>query len=79
MFGEYITRKEYKDRYGAIRQENIALMMRNWELEAIVLDAQFVLEENRITRYPEIAEDIIDRVDDLRLGLKATNPDEDDE
>ena len=78
-FGDYISRKEYKDRYSAIRQENIALMIRNWELEAIALDAQFVLEENKITKYAELAEDIIDRVDDLRLGIKATDPDEDDE
>lgn len=79
MFKDYITRKEYKDRYSAIRQENISLMIRNWELEAIALDAQFVLEENKITKYSDLAEDIIDRVDDLQLNLKATDPDEDDE
>lgn len=76
MFRNYVTRREYKRRYNAIRQENIAMIMRAWDLEGIALDAQFVLESNRITKYPEIAEDIIDRVDDLRIGLWAIEPDD---
>lgn len=76
MFNNRISRAEYKRRYESIRQENIAMIMRTWDLEGIALDAQFVLESNRITKYPEIAEDIIDRVDDLRIGLWATEPDD---
>lgn len=76
MFKNYVTRREYKRRYESIRQENIAMIMRAWDLEGIALDAQFVLESNRITKYPEIAEDIIDRVDDLRIGLWAIEPDD---
>jgi hypothetical protein len=76
MFKNYVSRREYKRRYDAIRQENIAMIMRTWDLEGIALDAQFVLECNRITKYPEIAEDIIDRVDDLRIGIWATEPDD---
>lgn len=76
MFRNYVTRREYKRRYESIRQENIAMIMRAWDLEGIALDAQFVLESNRITKYPEIAEDIIDRVDDLRIGLWAIEPDD---
>jgi len=76
MFNNRISRAEYKRRYESIRQENIAMIMRTWDLEGIALDAQFVLESNRITKYPEIAEDIIDRVDDLRIGLWAIEPDD---
>lgn len=79
MFRNYVTRAEYKRRHDAIRRENIAMILRTCDLESIALDAQFVLESNRITKYPEIAEDIIDRVDDLRLGIWASDPDEDDE
>lgn len=79
MFRNYVTRREYKRRYNAIRQENIAMMMRTWDLEGIVLDAQFVLESNRITQYPELAEDISDRVDDLRIGFWASDPDDNEE
>lgn len=78
MFKNYVTRSEYKRRYEAIRQENIAMMMRTWELEDIALDAQFVLESNRISRHTEIAEDVIDRVDDLRLGVWI-DPDDNEE
>lgn len=79
MFNNRISRAEYKRRYESIRQENIAMIMRTWDLEGIALDAQFVLENNRITHYPEIAEDIIDRVDDLRIGLWAIEPDDNEE
>lgn len=79
MFRNYVTRREYKRRYNAIRQENIAMMMRTWDLEGIALDAQFVLENNRITKYPELAEDISDRVDDLRIGFWASAPDDNEE
>jgi hypothetical protein len=79
MFNNYVTRREYKRRYETIRQENINMIMRTWDLEGIALDAQFVLEQNRITQFPEIAEDIIDRVDDLRLGLWPVDPSDDEE
>jgi hypothetical protein len=62
-----------------MRRELTELYMTKWELEDIALDAQFLLEENRITKYPEIAEDVIDRVDDMNLRLKGAAPDEDDE
>ena len=58
--------------------KHIDMYFKLWDLEEIALDAQFVLEENRITKYPEIAEDIIDRVDTANLKLKAITPDEDD-
>lgn len=77
-----IKKKDHQymvDSIMGMRREMADLYMRRWDLEDIALDAQFILEENNITKYPEIAEDIIDRVDDLVLRLKATSPDEDDE
>jgi hypothetical protein len=67
-------------RYAGIRAELTDLYMRLWDLEDVALDSQFVLEANRITKFPEIADDIIDRIDHLNLRLKAIDPnyDEDD-
>lgn len=73
-----VTKKQWKERYNRLVQENISLMFRTWELESVALDAQFVLESNRITKYPEIAEDICDRVDELNLKLTASDPDDDE-
>ena len=73
-----ITRKELERQNRAYRDEIIDLYFRVWTLEDIALDAQFVLEENNITNYGDIAEDIIDRVDEINLKLKATSPDEDE-
>lgn len=72
------SRKELERQNSALRDEIIDMYFKLWDLEEIALDAQFVLEENRITKYPEIAEDIIDRVDTANLKLKAITPDEDD-
>ena len=78
-----IRRKNYDGmvaRYAGIRAELTDLYMRLWDLEDVALDSQFVLEANRITKFPEIADDIIDRIDHLNLRLKATDPyDEDDD
>lgn len=73
------SRKELERQNSALRDEIIDMYFKLWDLEEIALDAQFVLEENRITKYPEIAEDIIDRVDTANLKLKAITPDEDDD
>jgi hypothetical protein len=75
----YVTRKELKRQNRALRDEIIEMYFRIWELEDIALDAQFLLEENRISFWPEMAEDVIDRVDAMRLKLKAISPDEDDD
>lgn len=72
-------KKELERQNRALRDEIIEMYFKLWDLEEIALDAQFVLEENRITKYPEIAEDIIDRVDTANLKLKAITPDEDDD
>lgn len=77
-----IKKKDHEymvDTIVGMRREMADLYMNKWELEDIALDAQFVLEENRITKYPEIAEDIIDRVDDMNLRLKGTHPDDEDD
>ncbi len=75
----YVTRKELKRQNRALRDEIIEMYFRIWELEDIALDSQFLLEENRISFWPEMAQDVIDRVDAMRLKLKAISPDEDDD
>ena len=68
--------KELKRQNEALRAELIDMMIKTWDYESIALDSQFVLENNRITMYPEIAEDIIDRIDELQLPLWACDPDD---
>lgn len=73
------SKKELERQNRALRDEIIDMYFKLWDLEEIALDAQFVLEENRITKYQDIADDIIDRVDTANLKLKAITPDEDDD
>lgn len=71
-----IPRKELERQNKSLRAELVDMMIKNWDYESIALDTQFVLENNRITVYREIAEDIIDRIDELQLPLLACDPDD---
>lgn len=71
-----IPRKELERQNARLRAKIIDMMTKILDYEGIALDAQFVLENNRITAYREIAEDIIDRIDELQLPLLACDPDD---
>lgn len=75
MFGKP-SRKELERQIVSLKSELAERMFAYWHLEDIALDAQLVIESNNITKYKDIAEDIIDRVDELSLPLWACDPDE---